>query len=1039
MGVLRRFFPAIIIVFMLLFSTRPAVCPGQGTAGLKAASFPSCGEIDEFIKKQMRQGRIPGLALVVMKGKDTYFKGFGFADIKNRRPVTADTLFELGSNSKAFTALAVLQLEKEGLLKLGDPVRKHLPWFRMKYRGMEVDITIEQLLHQTSGIPFETIAGIPRDKSGLALETAVRTLLNKELADYPGEKFLYASMNYDVLGLIISAATGKTYETYMENAVFQPLGLYHTCLSEKAAPEHMAAGYKIGFLHALPYSAPVYRGNAPAGYIASNMADMSRWLAIQLGSINLPHKYRDLILLSRQPDRTVSPGAGGGSYAAGWYVYQSGGGEVSHGGNNPNFSSFMILRPAEKIGLAVLANLNSSHTEAIGQGVMRILRGKKIDEPRADIYKNLDNLSAAVICFAIPFILMIIWCIGAGLVQIVRKQRNFNGKGFKGFLCLIGSMVFMAGFCYIVYKTPYVLFWRLNWDFVAVWAPPSFMTAVRLIVTGASLLYLYFLLLYYFPKPKDRPYFLLVVLSLLSGFGNAFLIFLVNEALNRRDPWESGLLPYFLMGIAVYVYGQRQVRTRLIEITNNLVFEKRMELLGKILKTPYDRLDRMESGKIYAGLNNDTETVSNFANIVITGATNVVTLLCCFVYLGLINFYGLLLSILVIFCAAGLYFLIGRTANRLWEQTRDIQNTFFKFIHDLTGGFKELRLHAGKRREFHGDMRESCRTYMQKRMEGEARFANVYVMGELLFSIVIGIVAFFFPLFFKNIQNYTLRSFIFVFLYVTGPVNAILNSIPGLIQVKISWNRINGLCREISQMEDNQTGNQGDIISGKELRVSLQAVIYRYFAQNAETFTVGPLDLEVRTGEIVFITGGNGSGKSTLARLLTGLSRPDAGDVFLNGAKVAADDLNHYYAAVFSDFYLFEKLYGVSYEEKRGKIREYLALLRLQDKLEIIEGKFSTIKLSAGQKRRMALLISYLEERPFYLFDEWAADQDPEFRKFFYYDLLPELKRQGKGVLVITHDDRYFHVADRIIKMELGKIIEETVRGQNEKHGEITA
>lgn len=132
--------------------------------------------------------------------------------------------------------------------------------------------------------------------------------------------------------------------------------------------------------------------------------------------------------------------------------------------------------------------------------------------------------------------------------------------------------------------------------------------------------------------------------------------------------------------------------------------------------------------------------------------------------------------------------------------------------------------------------------------------------------------------------------------------------------------------------------------------------------------------------------------------------------------------MNGSYSTVFADFYLFDKLYGISYEGKETEIQRYLEILQLSDKVQIQDGKFSTTKLSTGQKKRLALLVTYLEDRYIYLFDEWATDQDPEFRLFFYDSLLPELKFKGKCVIAVTHDDRYFNLADRVIKMDLDKM-----------------
>jgi putative pyoverdin transport system ATP-binding/permease protein len=185
---------------------------------------------------------------------------------------------------------------------------------------------------------------------------------------------------------------------------------------------------------------------------------------------------------------------------------------------------------------------------------------------------------------------------------------------------------------------------------------------------------------------------------------------------------------------------------------------------------------------------------------------------------------------------------------------------------------------------------------------------------------------------------------------------------------------------------------------------------------------VGPVSFEAGRGEIIFIIGGNGSGKTTLSKLLTGLYRPDKGEVLINDKITPPEVLGEYFSVVFSPAYYFERIYNVDLAGRENEIQEYLQILRLENKVSVKDGKFSTINLSGGQRKRLALLLCYLEDAPVYLFDEWAADQDPEYRKFFYRILLPRMRDKGKIVIAVTHDDHYFDVADKVLKMDHGKM-----------------
>jgi putative pyoverdin transport system ATP-binding/permease protein len=191
------------------------------------------------------------------------------------------------------------------------------------------------------------------------------------------------------------------------------------------------------------------------------------------------------------------------------------------------------------------------------------------------------------------------------------------------------------------------------------------------------------------------------------------------------------------------------------------------------------------------------------------------------------------------------------------------------------------------------------------------------------------------------------------------------------------------------------------------------------------SFIVGPINLSFTPGEITFIVGGNGSGKSTLAKLITGLYSPHSGTVYLNGSAISDRNIEWYrqhFATVFSDYYLFDTYLGFNEHNLDEKVKPYLKSLQLDHKVTVKDGVLSTTNLSTGQRKRLALLSAFLENRPIYLFDEWASDQEPLFRELFYTKILNNLKKRKKTVIVISHDDRYFHLADRVIKLDYGKV-----------------
>ena len=211
----------------------------------------------------------------------------------------------------------------------------------------------------------------------------------------------------------------------------------------------------------------------------------------------------------------------------------------------------------------------------------------------------------------------------------------------------------------------------------------------------------------------------------------------------------------------------------------------------------------------------------------------------------------------------------------------------------------------------------------------------------------------------------------------------------------------------------------------------MTGIQFRYVDKFSEaTFKIGPIDFSLHPGELVFITGGNGSGKSTFLRVLAGLYPPDSGQIRLNGQLISDETRDKYrslMSAIFFDYHLFRKLYGIP-DPEPAEVDQLLRQFRLDTKTGVTNGEFRTLDLSGGQRRRLALIVSLLEKRPILLLDEWTAEQDPEFRRKFYDELLPDLMRAGATVVVITHDDRYLnelHLPARRIHMDEGRIVEQ--------------
>ncbi len=983
-------------------------------------------ELEEEIPKLMEAGDIPGLTLVIVKNDGTlYIKGFGYADLEKQEAVTPETLFELCSTSKAFTALAALKLESEGAINFDDPVSKYIDGFSVTFDGEPVEITLRQVLHQTTGISFKSVGLIPESDADDALQKAVRNLNGFELARKPGTSFEYATIHYDIIGAVIEKVTGMSYEDYMARNVLQPLGLDSTRVGADKGDPLMSKGYKIGFFSPREYDAPFYRGNSPAGYIVSSGRDMARWLQLQMGLIDT--EMRPFIEKSQDPDMSVTP-AGMRSYAMGWLVGQYGEKLIEHGGANPNFTSFVGFKPGKNAGVVVLANSNSSYTPYISDVAMRYAEGKPMPEEFVE-GRTMDGVASMISLAIALFVLLGFVYLLTIILDLVKGRRQFEAFTFRKLFKMVGTLVLMLPFAFGIYLLPLAMS-EVPWEIASVWTPVSFHAVAILILAAMGISYVGSVFSNLFPPKNNylRSAPMVVVLSLLSGGANAVVIFLITSSLfsNIKLLYQ---VYFYVLAFFIYILGRKVIQTRLIHITFQIVYDLRMRLIRKTFLTSYQRFEALEGGRLLATLNNDTGQVAGSANIIVGLITSFITAICCFVYLFTIAFWATAVTLGVVVCIATLYALVGARARVYFEEARDTQNVYMGLMNGLLEGFKELSLKTNKKKQYEKDVGDTSTEFREKMARASINFVNAFLVGESMLLAVLGAVSFAIPRLFPDITVFTLMSFIMLLLYLIGPVNVILGSIPAITQIRVAWGRVKSFERDLPANIDPQKmeGPVTPAIKRTVDRLVAKDVLFTYESENEdeEAFSVGPLDFEASKGEITFIIGGNGSGKTTLAKLLTGLYNPESGTVRVEGDQVDEDeDVSEFFSTVFSGYHLFQKLYDVDLdaENKRTEADEHLKTLRLEGKVEFEDDSFSTIDLSGGQRKRLALLQCYLEDSPIYLFDEIAADQDPEFRRFFYRDLMQRMKDEGKIVIAITHDDHYFDVADKIIKMDMGKI-----------------
>ncbi|MDO8544832.1 MAG: cyclic peptide export ABC transporter [Opitutaceae bacterium] len=516
------------------------------------------------------------------------------------------------------------------------------------------------------------------------------------------------------------------------------------------------------------------------------------------------------------------------------------------------------------------------------------------------------------------------------------------------------------------------------------------------------------------------------VAALLSGACNAGLIAMVNLALQQHGSMTNALIIAF-----VALAAGRLVTNFIAQITQAHFAQQnsarlRRELVEKILAVPLRQLEEIGAPRLMVALTEDVLVLTEAMLCVPTFSVNVAILIGGAVYLGYLSWTVLLVMGVFIVCGAVAYRVLIRSGFGRLFAARDEQDRLFKHFRELTEGMKELKLHRERRGVFFADhIYGSTERYKRHAIGAEMRFILAHNWSHLLFFTLIGLILFALPKL-SDVTPQALTGYVVATLYLMGPLSGVLGSLSLFGRASAALRKIEELGLTLAE----RAGDDCPMTRRTELpqfeRLELVDVTRSYHREKEDDhFTLGPIRLSFQPGELVFLVGGNGSGKSTLAKVITGLYSPDTGVIKLNGRPIGdhnRDDYRQLFSAVFADFYLFENLLGAHGQDLDTQAREYLHALHLEHKVKVKDGALSNTQLSSGQRKRLALLSAYLEDRPFYLFDEWASDQDPLFKEVFYTQLLPELKARNKTVLVITHDDHYFHLADRLIKLDYGQI-----------------
>ena len=518
--------------------------------------------------------------------------------------------------------------------------------------------------------------------------------------------------------------------------------------------------------------------------------------------------------------------------------------------------------------------------------------------------------------------------------------------------------------------------------------------------------------------------------TLLGGLASGLMVTVILAAAGKAAQPDETLRSLLLFSVTLggTIAAKRYSLRYSGRLTEGIVERLRMRVVDKIRRSELQFFERTGAAQFMTLLTKEAQTISTTAAMAINASAAAVMLLVSFLFIAYLSVPAFVLTLCAMAIAVLAYRWSLKLADPQLRQALEMEISFFGLVEQVLDGFKELKVGSGKSRDLFANYLEPLAARVTAlKIKTNDNFVNTTLITHSAFYGLIAIIIFLLPTIF-GAEAAVVIKISAVILFIFGPLAEVVGVVPYIAKANSSIQAIEALERQLDDELKHlpKVSFSDDPVAWPIHTIEVRDLVYSYTnADGTPGYTVGPLNLSVREGETLFIMGGNGSGKSTLLKLLTGLYRPASGELRVNGQSLLPVQYHRYrnqFSIVFTDFHLFDRLYGLTRVNDES-LATLLHDMELDLKTHYEEGRFSTLNLSTGQRKRLALIVALLDDKAILVFDEWAADQDPVFRKRFYEEILPDLKRRGKTVIAATHDDRYFSVADRVLKMECGRFV----------------